>query len=85
MIRLINDSDVVYAGSNHLVFQNKVLSYNTIVGIIDWENGILFKTKWNVAGRSSSPTTTSHINKVAKEFNLKVNDTFSKHLNPITQ
>lgn len=83
MIRLINDSQVVYAGSNHLVFNNRLLSYNTIVGIIDWENKVLFKTKWNVAGRTSSPTTTYHINKVARHFNLIVNDTFTKNLKPI--
>lgn len=49
---------------------NRVISYVTHVATIDGDK--LIKEKWNVGGRSSSPTTTRHINYVAKELNLEL-------------
>jgi len=49
---------------------NDVISYNTHVAEI--KDNKLYKLKWNVRGMTSSPTTTKHINYVAKELNLEI-------------
>jgi hypothetical protein len=49
---------------------NRVISYVTHVATIDGDK--LIKEEWNVGGRSSSPTTTRHINYVARELNLEL-------------
>tara|TARA_R110000803_G_scaffold47129_1_gene98532 strand:+ start:729 stop:935 length:207 start_codon:yes stop_codon:yes gene_type:complete len=55
---------------NLKVIGNNVYSYNTLVAeIVGTE---LKKVSWRVDGMSSSPTTSKHINYVAKEFNLKL-------------
>ncbi len=45
-----------------------IISYSTKVAKI--EGDYLVKLDWNVGGRSSSPTTSKHINYAAKELNL---------------
>jgi|TARA_E500000318_G_C3477763_1_gene179191 hypothetical protein len=52
------------------VIGDKVFSYNTLVAEIKGDT--LEKVAWNVGGRTSSPTTSKHINYVAKELNLKL-------------
>lgn len=47
-----------------------VLSYNTKVAMI--EGGSLIKLPWRVDGKTSSPTTSKHINYVAEELGLVV-------------
>ena len=47
---------------------NKVYSYNTLVAEISGD--IIKKVAWNVGGRTTSPTTSKHINYVAKELDL---------------
>ena len=49
---------------------NDVISYNTHVAEIKDEK--LYKLKWNVRGMTSSPTTTKHINYIARELNLEI-------------
>tara|TARA_B100001059_G_scaffold214236_1_gene230811 strand:- start:50 stop:247 length:198 start_codon:yes stop_codon:yes gene_type:complete len=49
---------------------NDIYSYDTHVAEI--KNGKLYKLKWNVYGMTSSPTTSKHINYVARELNLEV-------------
>ncbi len=49
---------------------NDIYSYDTQVAEI--KDGKLYKLKWNVYGMTSSPTTSKHINYVARELNLKV-------------
>ena len=49
---------------------NDVISYDTHVAEI--KNGKLYKLKWNVRGMTSNPTTTKHINYVARELNLEI-------------
>lgn len=49
---------------------NDVISYDTHVAEI--KDGKLYKLKWNVRGRTSSPTTTKHINYVARELDLEI-------------
>ena len=49
---------------------NKVYSYNTLVAEIS--GAYLNKVAWNIGGRTTSPTTSKHINYVAKELNLWV-------------
>ena len=49
---------------------NDVISYDTHVAEI--KDGKLYKLKWNVRGMTSSPTTTKHINYVARELNLEI-------------
>ena len=49
---------------------NDIISYDTHVAEI--KNGKLYKLKWNVRGMTSSPTTTKHINYVARELNLEI-------------
>lgn len=55
---------------NLKIEDNKVISYWTHVATINGDQ--LIKEAWNVAGRTSSPTTTRHINYVARELNLKL-------------
>jgi hypothetical protein len=47
---------------------NKVYSYNTLVAEIKGDT--IHKIDWNVGGRTTSPTTSKHINYVAKELGL---------------
>ena len=49
---------------------NDVISYDTHVAEI--KDGKLYKLKWNVGGMTSSPTTTKHINYIARELNLEI-------------
>ena len=49
---------------------NDVISYDTRVAKI--KDGKLYKLKWNVRGMTSSPTTSKHINYVARELNLEI-------------
>ena len=53
---------------NLRVENNKVYSYNTLVAKISGD--IIKKVAWNVNGRTTSPTTSKHINYVAKELDL---------------
>ena len=46
---------------------NDIYSYDTRVAEIK-----LYKLKWNVDGMTSSPTTSKHINYVARELNLEI-------------
>lgn len=55
---------------NLKVIGNSVYSYNTHVAEIVGKE--LHKIAWRVNGRSSSPTTTKHINYVASELNLNL-------------
>lgn len=55
---------------NLCLIGNDVYSYSTKVAEI--KGNQLHKVKWNVGGRTSSPTTTKHINYVANELNLKL-------------
>ena len=50
----------------------KVYSYNTLVGRINRGETHLTKIEWNVDGKTSSPTTSKHINYVARELNLEI-------------
>ena len=55
---------------NLRVIGNNVYSYDTLVAeIIGTE---LQKVPWRVNGMTSSPTTSKHVNYVAKELNLKL-------------
>lgn len=47
-----------------------VISYGTKVAVI--KDNKLEKLKWNVKGKTSSPTTTKHINYVAHELDLTI-------------
>ena len=49
---------------------NDIISYNTHVAEI--KDDKLYKLKWNVRGMTSSPTTTKHINYIARELNLEI-------------
>ena len=49
---------------------NDIISYNTHVAEI--KDGKLYKLKWNVRGMTSSPTTTKHINYIARKLNLEI-------------
>jgi hypothetical protein len=55
---------------NLKVIGNNVYSYDTLVAEI--VAGKLYKVKWNVYGMTSSPTTSKHINYVARELNLEL-------------
>lgn len=55
---------------NLRVIENDVISYDTHVAEIVGNK--LYKLKWNVNGMTSSPTTTKHINYVARELNLEI-------------
>jgi hypothetical protein len=49
---------------------NDIYSYDTHVAEI--KDGKLYKLKWNVRGMTASPTTSKHINYVARELNLEI-------------
>jgi len=49
---------------------NDIYSYDTRVAEI--KNDKLYKLKWEVDGMTSSPTTSKHINYVARELNLEI-------------
>jgi len=49
---------------------NDIISYDTVVAEI--KDGKLYKLKWNVRGMTSSPTTSKHINYVARELDLEI-------------
>ena len=49
---------------------NDIYSYDTHVAEIIGD--YLYKLKWNVKGMTSSPTTSKHINYIAKELNLEL-------------
>ena len=53
---------------NLRVENNKVYSYNTLAAKISGD--IIKKVAWNVNGRTTSPTTSKHINYVARELDL---------------
>lgn len=53
---------------------NDIYSYGTHVAEI--KDNKLYKLRWRVNGMSSSPTTTKHINYVAKELNLKIIESY---------
>tara|TARA_R110002051_G_scaffold238547_1_gene299305 strand:- start:574 stop:771 length:198 start_codon:yes stop_codon:yes gene_type:complete len=53
---------------NLKVENNKVYSYNTLVAEISGD--IIKKIDWNIGGRTTSPTTSKHINYIAKELDL---------------
>ena len=55
---------------NLRVVGNNVYSYNTLVAEIIGDE--LHKVAWRVNGMTSSPTTSKHVNYVAKELNLKL-------------
>ena len=55
---------------NLKVSGNNVYSYDTLVAEIVGRK--LYKIKWRVNGMSSSPTTSKHINYVARELNLEL-------------
>ena len=50
----------------------KVYSYNTLVARINRGETHLTKTDWNVDGKTSSPTTTRHINYIAQQLGLEI-------------
>lgn len=47
-----------------------VYSYNTLVAIINESDMTIKKVDWKVNGKTSSPTTSKHINYVANYNNL---------------
>lgn len=49
---------------------NDIYSYDTRVAEI--KDDKLYKLKWEVDGMTSSPTTSKHINYVARELNLEI-------------
>tara|TARA_B100001250_G_scaffold405598_1_gene423330 strand:- start:37 stop:234 length:198 start_codon:yes stop_codon:yes gene_type:complete len=55
---------------NLKVIGNSVYSYDTLVAEIVGNK--LYKVKWNVNGMTTSPTTSKHINYIAKELNLEL-------------
>jgi hypothetical protein len=55
---------------NLKMINNDVYSYNTIVA--ERIGKYLYKLRWRVNGICSSPTTSKHINYVAKELGLTV-------------
>ncbi len=57
---------------NLKVIGNDVYSYDTHVAEISGDK--LHKLRWRVHGMTSSRTTTKHINYVARELNLKIQD-----------
>lgn len=62
---------------NLKIIGNDVYSYNTHVAEIDGDK--LYKVKWRVNGISSSATTTKHINYVAKELELTIQDEMKEY------
>lgn len=62
---------------NLRIVDSDVYSYNTHVAEIDGDK--LYKVKWRVNGMSSSVTTTKHINYVAKELGLTIQDEMKEY------
>ena len=62
---------------NLRVLGNDVYSYDTHVAEI--EGNKLYKLKWRVNGMSSSVTTTKHINYVAKELGLTIQNEIKEY------
>ena len=62
---------------NLRIVGNDVYSYNTHVAEIDGNK--LYKLKWRVHGMSSSVTTTKHINYVARELGLTIQDEIKEY------
>ena len=62
---------------NLRIVGNDVYSYNTHVAEIDGNK--LYKVKWRVHGMSSSRTTTKHINYVASELGLTIQDEIKEY------
>ena len=57
---------------NLSIENGKVYSYNTLVARINKGETHLTRLAWSVDGETTSPTTTRHINYVAKELNLTI-------------
>ena len=55
---------------NLKIIGSGVYSYNTLVAEIVGDK--LQKIRWNENGMTTSPTTSKHINYVAREFNLEL-------------
>ena len=51
---------------------NFIYSYDTKVALIDRAQGTIVRVSWDVDGKTSSPTTTRHINYAAKELKLQL-------------
>ena len=51
-----------------------VYSYDTHVATIDHLTKTVCKIPWNVYGRSSSPTTSKHVNHVARELGYTISE-----------
>jgi hypothetical protein len=62
---------------NLRIVGNDVYSYDTHVAEIDGNK--LYKLKWRVRGMSSSVTTTKHINYVAREFGLTIQNEIKEY------
>ena len=62
---------------NLRIVGNDVYSYDTHVAEIDGNK--LYKLKWRVRGMSSSVTTTKHINYVARELGLTIQDEIKEY------
>jgi hypothetical protein len=62
---------------NLRIVGNDVYSYDTHVAEIDGNK--LYKLKWRVRGMSSSATTTKHINYVAREFGLTIQNEIKEY------
>ena len=50
----------------------EIYSYGTLVARVDHFMETVVLVPWNVGGRTTSPTTSKHINYVAKEYGYKV-------------
>ena len=58
----------------NLYTDNKyIYSYRTKVAEIDHENQEVNLIAWNIGGRTSSPTTSKHINYITRLLNYKLN------------
>ena len=57
---------------NLRIENGKIYSYNTLVARINKGETHLTKLPWSVDGITTSPTTSKHINYVAKELNLTI-------------
>ena len=53
---------------NLKVEDDKIYSYNTLVAKIDHFMEYVVLVPWNLGGRTTSPTTSKHINYVAKVY-----------------
>jgi hypothetical protein len=62
---------------NLKVIGSNVYSYDTLVAEIDGDK--LYKVKWRVHGMSSSRTTSKHINYVAKELGLTIQEEMKEY------